>query len=161
MASTESLTLARALAVKNRLAGRLAQARANIETYNSVLIGQRLAQGTVDVQAEFDRFRALQEALIAVKSGIQRANAPIAEAILRLGELKSLVQMLNGLNTKHGTEPGYNGAEFQYDAVLRKSDVLEQVRRLEAEIDTTQERINTHNAATRIELPTSLLDLAR
>ena len=161
MATTESLSLARALAVKNRLAGRLAQARANIETYNSVLIGQRLAQGTVDVQAEFDRFRALQEALIAVKSGIQRANAPIAEAILRLGELKSLVQMLNGLNTKHGTEPGYNGAEFQYDAVLRKSDVLEQVRRLEAEIDTTQERINTHNAATRIELPTSLLDLAR
>ncbi len=161
MASTESLTLAKALAVKNRLAGRLSQTRTNIEAYNSVLAGQRSAAGTVDVRAEFDRFRALQEALIAVKSAIQRANVPIADAILRLGELKSLVQMLNGLNTKHGTEPGYNGAEFSYDAVLRKPDVLEQVRRLEAEIDTTQDRLNQHNAATRIELPTALLDLAR
>ena len=47
-------TLAKALAVKNRLAGRLAQARTNIETYNSVLAGQRDEEGraTVDVRAE-------------------------------------------------------------------------------------------------------------
>jgi len=36
MANLELLTLAKALSVKNRLAGRLAQARENIETYNSV-----------------------------------------------------------------------------------------------------------------------------
>jgi len=41
MANLELLTLAKALSVKNRLAGRLAQARENIETYNSVLAGQR------------------------------------------------------------------------------------------------------------------------
>ncbi len=47
MANLELLTLAKALSVKNRLAGRLAQARENIETYNSVLAGQRdnLRQG--------------------------------------------------------------------------------------------------------------------
>jgi hypothetical protein len=33
MANLELLTLAKALSVKNRLAGRLAQARENIETY--------------------------------------------------------------------------------------------------------------------------------
>jgi hypothetical protein len=158
--TTESLTLAKALAVKNRLAGRLAQARANVEAYNSVLAGQRAA-GAVDVRAELARYRATQEALVAVKAAIQRANVPIQEDILRLGEAKATLQMLNGLNTKHGAEPGYNGVEFQYDATIRKPEALAMVRALEAEIDATQDRINQHNAATRIELPTAVLDLSR
>ena len=54
--NTEAVTLAKALSVKNRLAGRLAQARTNIETYNSVLAGQRDDEGrsTVDVRAEYE-----------------------------------------------------------------------------------------------------------
>lgn len=163
VAGTESLTLAKALSVKNRLAGRLAQARANVETYNSVLAGQREGNGagTVDVRAEFDRLLKIQDALVAVKAAIQRANIDIYAEILRLGEVKSLIQMLNGLNTKHGSEPGYNGVEFHYVAELRKPEVLEQIRQREAEIDAIQDRINQHNAATRIELPSEVLDLAR
>jgi len=49
MANLELLTLAKALSVKNRLAGRLAQARENIETYNSVLAGQRDDYGKATV----------------------------------------------------------------------------------------------------------------
>ena len=41
MENLEKLTLAKALSIKNRLAGRLAQARTTIETYNCVLAGQR------------------------------------------------------------------------------------------------------------------------
>ena len=54
---TEPVSLAKALSVKNRLAGRLSQARSNIETYNSVLAGQRDDEGraTVDVRAEYER----------------------------------------------------------------------------------------------------------
>ena len=57
---TEPVTLAKALSVKNRLAGRLAQARTNIETYNSVMAGQREDEGesTLDVRAEYERLRA-------------------------------------------------------------------------------------------------------
>jgi hypothetical protein len=163
MAHNESLTLAKALSVKNRLAGRLSQARSNIETYNSVLAGQRGEEGgaTVDVRAEFERLRMLQKALVAVKGAIHRANAPIYEDILSLGEIKGLVQMLNGLNTKHGTEPVFGGAEYRYVATIQKPEVLEQIRRLEAQIDTLQDRINAHNAATRIELPEEVLELAR
>lgn len=163
MAANESLTLAKALAVKNRLAGRLAQARGNIETYNSVLAGQREGDdaGVVDVRAEFDRMLMLQDALVAVKAAIQRANIEIYAEVLRLGEIKSLIQMLNGLNTRHGSEPGYNGVEFRYVAELRKPEVLELIREREAEIDAIQDRINQYNAATRIELPAGVLDLAR
>ena len=60
MANLELLTLSKALSIKNRLAGRLSQARANIEGYNSVLAGQKegLVQATVDVR----RNRAVSQA---------------------------------------------------------------------------------------------------
>jgi hypothetical protein len=160
---TESVTLAKALSVKNRLAGRLSQARTNIETYNSVLAGQRDGQdqSTVDVRAEYERLLMLQEGLVAVKAAVQRANAPVYEDVLRLGEKKALIQMLNGLNTKHGSEPGYNGVEYRFSATILKPEVLEMVRRLEAEIDGLQDRLNHFNATTTVEVARAVLDLAR
>ena len=155
----ESITLDKALSVKNRLAGRLAQARTNVETYNCVVAGQR--ESTVDVRAEYERMTVLQEALVAVKAAIQRANGPILEDVYRLGEAKSVMQMLNGLNTKQGPEPGYNGVTYDYASTFLKPEVLETVRRLEGRVDEIQDRINSHNAMTRIELPAAVLDLAR
>src|SRR3954452_25512705 len=161
--NTEAVTLAKALSVKNRLAGRLSQARTNIETYNSVLTGQRDEEGraTVDVRAEYERLLLLQEGLVAVKAAIQQANVAVYEDVLRLGEKKALIQMLAGLNTKHGSEPGYNGVEYRYSATILKPEVLEMVRRLEGEIDKLQDRLNQYNATTTVEIPTAVLDLAR
>jgi hypothetical protein len=163
MANPELLTLAKALSVKNRLAGRLAQARSNIETYNSVLAGQRddYGKATVDVRAEYDRYRKFQDGLIVVKAAIQRANLPIYEDILQLGELKSVIQMLSGLDTKNGTEPGYNGVEFRFSAIILKPEALSIIRELEAQIDAIQDKLNEFNASTRIEIPSWILDLAR
>ena len=161
--NTESVTLAKALSVKNRLAGRLAQARTNIETYNSVLAGQRDSQdqSTVDVRAEYERLLMLQEGLVAVKAAIQRANIAVYEDVLRLGEKKALLQMLAGLNTKHGSEPGFNGVEYRYSATILKPEVLEMVRRLETVIDKLQDKLNQYNATTMVEIPVAVLDLAR
>ena len=155
----ESISLDKALSIKNRLAGRLAQARSNIETYNSVVAGQR--EASVDVRAEYERLGHLQEALVTVKAAIQRANGPILEDVYRLGEAKAVMQMLSGLNTKQGPEPGYNGVTYDYVATFLKPEVLEMVRRLEGRVDDIQDRINRHNATTRIELPAAVLDLAR
>lgn len=160
MPNIESLTLAKALSVKNRLAGRLSQARSNVETYNCVQAGQRDPEG-LDVRAELDRYRRLQEALIVVKAAIQRANAAIQEDILRLGEIKSTVKMLAELDTKQGKEASYGGVEVDYDSVIRKPEALAMVRALEGEIDTIQDRLTQHNAATRIEVPEGVLELAR
>jgi hypothetical protein len=160
---SEAVTLAKALSIKNRLAGRLAQARSNIETYNSTLAGQRgdENQSTVDVRAEYAQFLTLQEGLVAIKAAIQRANVVIYEDVLRLGEKKALIQMLSGLNTKHGSEPGYNGVEYRYAATINKPEVLEMVKRAEAEIDKLQDKLNHYNASTKVELPTAVLDLVR
>ena len=160
---TESVTLAKALSIKNRLAGRLVQAKTTIDAYNSVEAGQGAAQAGpgVDVRAELARYLAIQEGLIAVKAAIQRANAAIYDEVLRLGEKKALIQLFTGLNTKQGREPGYNGVEYQYVATITKPEALEMVRRLEGEADAIQDRLNQHNASTRVELPTAVLDLAR
>lgn len=162
MANAELVSLSKALSIKNRLAGRLSQARSSIETYNSVLAGQKegLVQATVDVRAEYARYRKLQDGLIAVKAAIQRANLPICEDILQLGELKCVIQLLSGLNTRHGTEPGFNGVEFRYVAEIKKPEALESVRKLEAEVDAIQDKINQFNASTRIEIPGWILELA-
>jgi hypothetical protein len=160
MADNESVTLAKALAIKNRLAGRLTQARSNVEKYNCVQTGQRDAQ-TVDVRAELDRHARLQQALVTVKAAIQRANQPVLEAILRLGEIKATIQMLDQLETKQGREAMYGGVEMTYDSVIRKPEVLDRIRQLEGEVDTLQDALTQHNAATRIELPREALDLAR
>ncbi len=157
--NTERITLAKALAVKNRLAGRLTQTQSTIETGNSVLVGQRDA--SVDIRGEFARFEAIQAGIVAVKAAIQRGNLPIFERIFELAEIKTRLKLLTDLNTKHGAEPGYNGAEYVYDATFRKSEVLELVRKLEATVDQIQDELNQYNAATTVEIATEILDLAR
>ena len=159
---SENVTLAKALAVKNRLAGRLAQAKTNVETYNSVLVGQKdEANSAVDVRAEYARFLTLQEGLVAVKAAIQAANIPIYEDVLRIAEKKALLQLLGGLNTKQGTEPGYGGIEYRYAATIPKPEVLEIVRRAEAEIDAIQDKLTQFNASTTVAIARAVLDLAR
>jgi hypothetical protein len=160
--STEAVTLAKALSIKNRLAGRLAQAKLNVETYNSVLSGQKEAgASTVDVRVEFDRYLALQEGMVVVKAAIQRANLPIYQDVLRLAEKKALLQMLGSLNTKHGTEPGYVGVEYRYVATIAKPEVLEMARKAESEIDKIQDDLTQFNASTTVEIARAVLDLAR
>ena len=156
---TERITLAKALAVKNRLAGRLVQAETAIETDNSVLIGRRPT--AVDVRAEYARYASIQSAIVALKAATQRANLPIFERIFELAEIKTRLKLLTDLDTKHGAEPGYNGSEFVYDAVFQKPEVLELIRRLEAQADQIQDELNHHNAVTTVEVATALLDLAR
>ena len=157
---TERITLAKALAVKNRMAGRLVQTQSSIETSNSVLIGQR--DSSVDVRGEFARYEAIQAGIVAVKGAIQRANLPIFERIFELAEIKTRIKLLVDLPTKHGAEPGsYGGAEYVYDATFLKPEVLELVRKLEAQADQFQDELNQYNAATTVEISTAILDLAR
>jgi hypothetical protein len=118
-------------------------------------------KATVDVRAEYARYRKLQDGLIVVKAAIERANVPIYEDILQLGELESVIQMLGGLNTKNGTEPGASGVEFRYSAVLLKPEVLSMIRELEVEVDAIQEKIDEFNNSTRIEIPAWIVELAK
>lgn len=166
----ERISLAKALSVKNRLAGRLAQAQSNIQKYNSVLLSQgevsapgtaRPAAQEVDIRSEFERLIALQDAVVTVKAAIQRANAPVYEEVLRMAECKALAKLLEELDTKQGPQFNYQGTENHYAATITRTEAQQRIRALESEVDRLQDRLNAYNATTVIELPVSVLDLAR
>jgi hypothetical protein len=150
MAETKTITLAKALKLKNRLAGRVTKLTTDIQTYNSVQQGAE----SVDVRAEYEQRTELVARLTALKYAIFRANLPVQKTIFELAERKAEVALLTELPTKHGTyKEGYPTAgEVTYVAHLRKAEVDELVARLENEIDRLQDQLDGFNLETRIEV---------
>jgi hypothetical protein len=157
---TTSISLSKAMKVKNRLTGRLQDVQINIATYNSVLEGRA---GQVDV-LELDKRRTeLAEALASLKTAIAEGSRPIQRAIYDMAEKRSEITFLKTLNTKHGTEPAY-GLHSQpqvYVAAIKKADVDARIKKLEADVDILQDRVDAFNSGgERIEVETRILELA-
>jgi hypothetical protein len=155
MAEQVEIPLARALKLKNRLAGRLAKMDSDFETYNSVPAGS----DQLDMKALYADRSRLVALLIELKVAINAANHPVQRTIFELGELKSLVALLSKTSTHHGKKvEGYHGAEVEYVAQFRKIDVNREVRRLEVQIDRLQEQLDSFNHRTTIRLDPALLN---
>ena len=152
-------TLAKALKVKNRLAGRLAKVQADIQAYNSISEGQA---GQVNVPALMKTREELVGALVGLKTAINEANREAQRDIYDLAEKKGTVQFLGGVNTRHGPQPAVypNTTEVSYVAALKKADVDALVARLEKEIDQLQDRLDQFNHDRKIEVDGRILELA-
>ena len=135
------ITLAKALKVKNRLAGRLAKVQADIQAYNSIPEGRA---GQVDVPALMKTREELVGALVSLKTTINDANREVQRDIYDLAEKKATAQFLAGINTRHGPQPAVypNTTEVSYVAALKKADVDALVARLETEIDQLQDKLD-------------------
>jgi hypothetical protein len=153
------ITLAKALKVKNRLAGRLAKAQADIQAFNSVPEGQA---DQVNVPALMQAREELVGALVGLKAAINEANREAQRDIYDLAEKKAAAQFLAGVNTRHGPQPAVypNTTEVNYVAALKKADVDGLVARLEKEIDRLQDRLDQFNHARKVEVDGRTLELA-
>ena len=153
------LTLAKALKIKNRLAGRLAKVQADIQAYNSVPAGQA---DQVNVPALVQTREELVGALVNIKTAINEANREAQRDIYDLAEKKATAQFLAGVNTRHGPQPAVypNTTEVSYVAALKKADVDALVVRLENEIDQLQDRLDQFNHDHKIEVDGRTLELA-
>jgi hypothetical protein len=153
------ITLAKALKVKNRLAGRLAKAQADIQAYNSVPQGQA---DQVNVPALVKTREELVGALVSLKAAINEANREAQRDIYLLAERKATAQFLAGVNTRHGPQaPVYpSTVEVTYVAALKKADVDALVAGLEKEIDQLQDRLDQFNHDRRVEVDGRTLELA-
>ena len=143
-----NITLAKALKLKNRLAGKVAKLTATVQTYNST-------QGTaeqIDVRAAFAERADLVRRLTDLKAAVARANAAIQRDIFDLAEMKAETTLLAALNTKHGTVlEGYPTAgQVTYVAQFRKADVDAMTDALEGRIDALQDKLDTYNAQTLV-----------
>lgn len=152
------ITLAKALKLKNRLAGRLSKVQTDIQTYNSVLTEQK---DKVDVPGLIKTREEIVDCLVAIKTAIIHANAPIHERLIRQGELRAKIEFLNSVPTRDGQERhGYQNTEITWTATLKKNEVDAQVRACEAEIDSIQDELDQFNHTKKIEVPQRALDLA-
>lgn len=154
MAEQVEITLARALKLKSRLAGRLAKLDSDFENYNSLPAGTDRPDLKV-LYAERDKLVAR---IIELKVALNVVNQPMQRIIFELGEAKSLVALLARTSTKHGTVvEGYHGTEIEYTAQFRKGDIDREVRRLEVVIDRLQEQLDAFNHRTVIGIDADLL----
>lgn len=149
-----TMSLSRALVYKKRVAERLSLVERDIQANNSVMVGQ---EREVDVAALVIERARLVSHMLNLKIAIQRATDPIRRDILSLGELKSENEFYRRISTAHRSSPnpyasyGDNQpATVTYEAVIRKSDVDDLVKRNNAGVDLTQEKIETHNYTTKI-----------
>ncbi len=156
--NTTDITLAKALKLKNRLAGRVNKLTQDIQAYNSTQEGA----DRLDVPGLYEERRVTVARLTDLKVAINRANAPVQRDIYELAELKALVGMLACLNTKHGSfVEGYaNTGAVSYVAQLRKADADRETLRCEAEIDRLQDKLDGFNATTRIAVDADTVALA-
>jgi hypothetical protein len=152
------ITLAKALKVKNRLAGRLAKVQADIQAFNSVPQGQA---DQVHVPALVQTREELVEALVSLKTAINDANREAQRDIYLLAEKKATAQYLAGLNTRHGPQPAVypNTTEVNYVAALKKADVDALMVRLEKEIDQLQDKLDQFNHDRKVEVDGRILEL--
>jgi hypothetical protein len=155
MADTVVINLARALKLKNRLAGRVNKLDQDIKAYNSTQEGTERP----DVKALYSRRADVVRQLVDLKAALNAANQPVQRTIYDLAEHKSLIALLAQLNTHHGKIiEGYPGTEIHYVAQLRKEETDREVRRLEREADRLQELLDDFNHKTTISVAAVLLE---
>lgn len=152
------ISLSKALKLKNRLAGRLNKVQNDISVSNSVLAEQ---VGQVDIIKLINLREEIAESLISLKTKIVFANQEIQNDLIRQGELKSKLSWLATINVHDGKERhSYQNTEVVWVAVLKKKDIDEITSKLEAEIDSIQDKLDTFNYTTKLEVSDRSLELA-
>jgi hypothetical protein len=153
-----SISLAKALKLKNRLAGRLNKAQTDIQLYNSVLEDKK---GQVDVSALCKLREEIVSALIDVKTKIMRSNNEIQGDLILQGELKSELSWLASINVRDGKERhDYQNTDVTWVATLTKKDIDKQTHQLESKIDAIQDKLDEFNHSTKITISDRCLELA-
>ena len=174
MANVTTLTLARALKLKNRLSGRFSEVTSEIVNYNSQVVQAvvtasdepdvKLEDPEVNVGELFKKRTALQKAIVTVKMMIATANGPIQQDIYDIAEAKGDITFFAGLATTHGYQQANrhfgSAAGNHYVAFKRKADVDAEKTRLEVVVDALQEKIDKHNHITLIDVPSEIIVLA-
>jgi hypothetical protein len=141
------MKIAKALKLKNQLAGEVAQLKELLAKQNVRSTKQKFDYDNREVLA---RLRAKLDELVKVKAAIAATNTEVYDKIFRLAELKGLVTTLTGLDTKAGVfheggrfgEPGY---EVEYTAQLGKVDVDKLVAELKDQIQALQDALDEFN----------------
>ena len=93
------MNLTKALKLKKKLIKQAGEAYNRFRLCNSHEVGM---EPTYSAEVAYTEWFNLTNELIELKAKIHQANVPIAHKIFSLGELKSMVKQLKGLDTDSG-----------------------------------------------------------
>ena len=153
------MKIAKALKLKNRIAGEVSRLKGVIIAHNSRVSDQ---EQVYDVSETYKKLFKRIEDLVNIKTAIACANASsrILDAsvlqhtafwnVFMIAETKGLVETLRGMSTKKGTfnesNYGMSSQPVTYVATYGQKDVDDTIALMEQHIDQMQEKLDEHNA---------------
>ena len=143
------MKLAKALKLKNK----------KLKEYKSTLM--KVVQNNsydVDNKPIYDSTNLYNESVellkdyLELKTAIHTSSEPIRFKIFQLGEVKSLLNVINGLDTKSGVyKEGYREITLRtYESSISEEEKNTKVKNLENTIELLQDEIDTFNATTEL-----------
>lgn len=151
------ISLAKALKIKNRLVGELANLQQTARQHNALPIESR-GEKSVRLDKVWEELQKVSNRLVELKSKIAVATAPITPLLVDLAETKGTIAFLESLPIKEGkedTQIGY-GVNSSLKTVVWNSFVDEAqksklIKENKERIDSLQDQIDEFNAVTKID----------
>lgn len=145
------VTLAKALKERSRLAGKLKRNFELINKENSMIGG---SERSFDLHELHQECLQIHERLVTIKKIIAKANAPIAEKLVEMDELKSMISYLRNVNTTIGWQSqGYGAEKVCYEVILGNAELTAEADQLQKRAEHLQDELDEFNALTKVEIP--------
>jgi uncharacterized protein (UPF0335 family) len=147
------MNIKQALKRKNKLVKEISSEFEKLQKYNSVVEGM---ERVYEPQQAMDNYIRKTNQLIALKTAVHRANAPVYDKIFRLAELKSVISQVKRLDCQSGTVHSRGGYGTPSETIVMTAivSIIERdqlVEKLEAEIEMIQDDLDRWNATTEID----------
>ena len=148
------MRLQKALKLRKRLVGEIADLKREIAASNSFMEGS-LNPEKYNVPALYQALKDKVDKLVSLKFAINEANREIQSKIYVLSEYKALIDFWKIVETKEGEHPisvrfGESAATKQYKAQVTAEQRKEYIEEYQKRIDALQEEIDTYNYTTDI-----------
>lgn len=147
------ITLSRALSIKKRLAG-------DVDRLGKLLIGANYwrSENTPQYEAKelHEKLALTNQKLVAIKTAIAKANAPIQSKIFELAEKKGYIQVLRQIEVKEGKHHietrrySDNSVELEYVSAFSRKELDKMISDVQDEIDEIQAELDAFNANNKI-----------
>lgn len=140
------MKIAKALKLKNKLAGEVADLKKRLLEQNVHTKNQPFDYDSREVISEL---RARMKELVDVKTAIAVANTEIYERVFTLAEMKGLLVTLKSMETKHGlvveNQTYGDPTQTEYVAQIRQAEVDQMTAELNSEMQEIQDELDEFN----------------
>ena len=144
------MNIKQALKLKNKLIKSISENTKLLQQYNTVEVGNPRPYSSTLLMVEISK---ATDELIALKSAIHRANAPMFEKIFEMSELKSTIKALQKLDCTEGKS---NRDRYRMESELILTSEVSlvvrngKIKNLEERIEYLQDEMDVFNATTEI-----------